>query len=152
MKRIKQLIVFVIIIMTCSIAFAINFNSLPFGYAFDSWVVEGDETQPIHFSTSERKLMYFCATTPCYVSSLKAKITVTAMGVTVPIPYPEDISYCVHNCTLPLKPGDVFWVQLSIALPSPFFTSGTFRVIFTNEDGVDIAGGECSFYVDDNLD
>ncbi|MCB6972084.1 MULTISPECIES: hypothetical protein [Butyricimonas] len=148
MKRVKQLIVAVIIIMTCSISFAINFNSI-FDYPpFVSWVVEGNETQPINFTKGETTLMYFCATAPCNISTFKIIIETTIMGVTVEVPLPYEGKYYLHNCELPLESGDVLYVQLPIEiLPSAPFISGTFTVKFMNENYTYIAGGSCSFNI-----
>lgn len=148
MKKLKQLILAVVILMTGSVAFAINFYAVYQYPQFVSWEVEGSATQPIKFPRGETKNMYFCATAPCDISNLKIEIEITTMGVTYPVHLPNEGNTYLHNCKIPLKEGDILYVQLPITISTTApLISSRFTIKLTNEVEEPVAGGSCDFYI-----
>lgn len=148
MRKLKQLILAVVIFMTCGVAFAINFNPVHQYPQFVSWEVEGSATQPIEFPRGETKNMYFCATAPCDISDLDIRIEITTMGVTHAVSLPKESKGYLHNCELPFKEGDVLYVQLPIKISTTApLISSQFTIKLSNEVKKPIAGGSCDFYI-----
>ncbi len=148
MKKLKQLILAVVIFMTCGVAFAINFDSMAPYPQFVSWEVEGSTQQPIKFIRGNTINMYFCAEAPCDIMELNMKIEIILMGVTQDIPLPKKADEYLHNCRLPIRKGDILYVQLPINVKTtaPSIT-GHFAVKLDNEYGECIAGEKCGFKI-----